>query len=297
MDEDPKLQDHTPLSRERILGLLSFCLNTTYFTYIHIQGSDIQTETRSSHGITNVAHNSKPIYGRIRGDCSPHSPQPHPSVWLRYVDDTFTVIHEYHVDEFTTHLNSLDSNIKFTIEPEQDGRLPFLDVSVNTNEDGSTHVIVYGKLTHTDQYLNFSSNHHLQHKSSVVRTLMSRAEVMITRPDCRREEMAHVQDALKTNGYRQWMFKVPKPNNNRALHQPGLTLMLACRACRAPPRHSHVCSKHMELALTIGTSMNTIRSILVYPKEKHLTLRNVVWYTRWSAQNARSHTSVRQAGR
>ena len=33
LDEDPKLQDCTPLSRKRILGLLSFCLNTTYFTY------------------------------------------------------------------------------------------------------------------------------------------------------------------------------------------------------------------------------------------------------------------------
>ena len=58
------------------------------------------------------------------------------------------------------------------------------------------------------------------------------------------------------------------PSNNRALHQPGLTLMLACRACRTPSRHSQVCSKHMEWALTIGTLINTIRSILLYPKEK-----------------------------
>ena len=53
--------------------------------------------------------------------------------------------------------------------------------------------------TRTDQYLNFS----LQHKRSVVRTLTRRAEVMVTRPDCRRKEMAHVQDSLKTNGYKQ----------------------------------------------------------------------------------------------
>ncbi len=75
---------------------------------LQIRGSDIHTETRSSHGITSVAHNSKPICGRIRGDCSSYSPQPHASVWFRYVDDTFIVIHEYHVDEFTIHLNSLD---------------------------------------------------------------------------------------------------------------------------------------------------------------------------------------------
>ena len=58
------------------------------------------------------------------------------------------------------------------------------------------------------------------------------------------------------------------PINNRALHQPGLKLMLACRACRAPPRHSHVWPKHMEWALSIGTLIKTIRSILVYPREK-----------------------------
>ena len=134
---------------------------------------------------------------------------------FRYMDDTFTMIHEYHVDEFTTHLNSLDYNIKFTTEPEHDGRLSLLDACVNIKEDG-THVTVYGKPNHTDQYLNFSSNHYLQHKRSVVRTLMGRAEVMATRPDCRRKEMAHVQDTLKTNGYKQWMFKVPRPKQQQS---------------------------------------------------------------------------------
>ena len=150
--------------------------------------------------------------------------------------DTFTVIHEYHVDESTTHLNSLDYNIKFTTELEQDGRLPFLDACVNINEDGSTHVIVYGELTHTDQYLNFSSIHHLQHK----RCVHSWGEQKSWSP------------ALIVEGRRWPTPKTPwrpmstnngcsrsrHPSNNRALHQPELTLMLACRACRTPPRHS-----------------------------------------------------------
>ena len=220
-----------------------------------------------------------------------------PSVWFRYVDDTFTMIHEYHVDEFTTHLNSLDSNIKFTTEPEQDGRLPFLDACVNINEDGSTHVTVYRKPTHTDQYLNFGSNHHLQHKRSVVRTLMKRAEVMVTRPDCRRKEMAHVQDALKTNGYKTWMFKVPRPKQQRSTTSTGtrpktnvgLPYMQGTSEALTRVFKAHGVG-------TYHRPINTIRSMLVHPKDKHLSPRNVVWCTRWSALNAPSHTSVRQAG-
>ena len=96
----------------------------------------------------------------------------------------------------------------------------------NINEDGSTHVIVYGKLTHTDQYLNIS----LQHKMSVLRTLMRRAEVMVTRLDCRTKEMAHIQDSLKTNGYKQWMFKVSKPNQQQSITstRPTINVGLSC---------------------------------------------------------------------
>ena len=209
------------------------------------------------------------------------------------------MIHEYHVDEFTTHLNSLDSNIKFTTEPEQDGRLPFLDACVNINEDGSTHVTVYRKPTHTDQYLNFASNHHLQHKRSVVRTLMKRAEVMVTRPECRRKEMAHVQDALKTNGYKTWMFKVPRPKQQqsttstgtRPKSNVGLPYMQGTSEALTRVFKAHGVGTYG----TIGplTPFDPCWYIL---RTKHLTPRNVVWCTRWSALNAPSHTSVRQAG-
>ena len=165
---------------------------------------------------------------------------------------------EYHVDEFTTHLNSLDSNIKFTTEPEQDGRL-----------DGSTHVTVYRKPTHTDQYLNFGSNHHLQHKRSVVRTLMKRAEVMVTRPDCRRKEMAHVQDALKTNGYKTWMFKVPMPKQQQSTTSTGtrpktnvgLPYMQGTSEALTRVFKAHGVG-------TYHRPINTIRSMLVHPKDK-----------------------------
>ena len=77
------------------------------------------------------------------------APNP-PSVWVRYVDDTFVKIHEYHVDEFSSHINSIDPKIQFTIEPELEGKLPFLDLCVHVLEDGATKLTIYRKPTHTD---------------------------------------------------------------------------------------------------------------------------------------------------
>ena len=53
-----------------------------------------------------------------------------PSRWKRYVDDT-NVVWPHGEDElrkFLSHLNSISPNIKFTMELEENGSIPFLDV-------------------------------------------------------------------------------------------------------------------------------------------------------------------------
>ena len=56
-----------------------------------------------------------------------------PQVRFRYVDDTFTVLHEALIQQFTDHINSQNQFIKFTIKEEQDGQLPFLDTCIIKN--------------------------------------------------------------------------------------------------------------------------------------------------------------------
>ncbi|KAI8478716.1 hypothetical protein Bbelb_435510 [Branchiostoma belcheri] len=83
---------------------------------------------------------------------------------MKYVDNTHTKLKKAHVQEFTDHLNSLDPDIKFTSESEQDRTLPFLDTLTRIQDKSSLCLTIYRKPTHTDQHLNFRSNHPLEHK-------------------------------------------------------------------------------------------------------------------------------------
>ena len=63
---------------------------------------------------------------------------------------------------------------------------------------------------HTDQYLNFSSNHPLEHKRSVVRTLTHRANEFVTTSEDQECELKHVHNALRMNAYTEWALVIPK---------------------------------------------------------------------------------------
>ena len=193
------------------------------------------------------------------------------------MDDTFTVLHEYDIENFTTHLNSIDSHIQFTIEPEVQGKMPFLDTCIHMNEDASTKTTVYRKPTHTDQYLNFQSNHHLEHKRSVVRSLLYRAENVVSNTQDQEIEKNHVATALKANGFPDWMLNIPiqdrehqkKSNTSNASQQDHKEdkIILPLPYIRGTSEKlARIFKKHG--VTTYHKPTNTIRSLLVNPKDR-----------------------------
>ena len=88
------------------------------------------------------------------------------------MDDTFVIHKEANKQSFLQHINSVDPAIRFTVEDnKEDGSIPFLDTIVKPEADGSLSITVYRKPTHTDQYLQWDSHHHLSAKFSVIQTL------------------------------------------------------------------------------------------------------------------------------
>jgi hypothetical protein len=104
------------------------------------------------------------------------------------------------VNEFHNHLNSISPYLQFTIELEENRRLPFLD-TVTIRSNGKVEVDIYRKPTHTDKYLHYDSHHPKQHKLSVLNTLLDRAEKIPSSNRGKRRERKHVFKVLRDNGY------------------------------------------------------------------------------------------------
>ena len=61
--------------------------------------------------------------------------------WQRYVDGIFAVIPYRHIQEALKLLNIQDNSLKFTLETEIDGQLPFLDLKITRNSNRPPHYL------------------------------------------------------------------------------------------------------------------------------------------------------------
>ena len=128
------------------------------------------------------------------------------NTWLRYVDDVLTIVKKGTHDSLLNYLNSIDPNIKFTIEPpKKQGAIPFLDTFPRPSGN-KIITSVYRKHTHMDRYLDFNSNQPKSAKRVVVRTLTDRAKNVCSSPELLAEEMDHLGEVLKYNNYPKWMI-------------------------------------------------------------------------------------------
>jgi len=76
--------------------------------------------------------------------------------------------------EFLHYLNSCHSNIKFTIEFEQDNAIPFLDILVARNQNNTFMTSIYRKKTFTGFYTKWDSFTPRKYKINLIRSLTYR---------------------------------------------------------------------------------------------------------------------------
>ena len=214
------LEEITSWSVENICKGLQICLNATDLTF---RGKHYKQIFGTAMGspVSIVIANLIMEDVEKRALSTFHSP---PKVWKRYVDDTFVIIHKNSVEDFLDHLNTIENSIKFTIEKEADHTLPFLDTLVRRNQHGKFSTSVYRKPTNSNRYLNFRSDHPLEHKQSVVRSLIDRANALCSTTKNRQDELKHVKDTLKLNSYPNTTL-IKKPSNRTEQQFKGFAII------------------------------------------------------------------------
>ena len=133
------------------------------------------------------------------------------------------------LDNLLTGFHQLNLNVMFdlggciflrmvlTSPHNSSASMPFLDILITCNEDGSLNTTVYRKPTHIDLYLQWNSHHIVSSKYSMIGTLNHRAETICSRPQLLQEEEKYLQKALQKCKYHAWALnKVKIKKNNSA---------------------------------------------------------------------------------
>ena len=112
LENDQQLQQRTSMSVSQVTSLLEYCLRSTYFVF---QGEYYEQLEGAAMGSP-----LSPIIANIYMEefetrALSTAPNP-PTLWKRFVDDTFVVIQTAHKEEFFHHINSIEESIQFTAE-------------------------------------------------------------------------------------------------------------------------------------------------------------------------------------
>ena len=92
-----------------------------------------------------------------------------PKVFFHYVNDCLAIFSNHEkIKQFYQEINNIHTNIKFTYELEENGKIPFLDVFIEKRNQ-SFISFVYRKKTNTGLYTNWKSFIPFKYKINIIK--------------------------------------------------------------------------------------------------------------------------------
>ena len=177
--------DDLPLRKDRYLELIRHCVQFTAFEF---QGEEYQQDYGMAMG-SPLSAVLACLFMEVLESESIIPRLPQGSTWLRYVDDTWVALpQDCDTEAVLQSLNAIHPSIKFTMEKENNGRIPFLDTLVERKGAG-LEFRVYRKPTNKDDFIHFYSAHPHNIKTQCVLGFLLRAHRIC--------DAAHLEDEIK----------------------------------------------------------------------------------------------------
>ncbi|KAK5639993.1 hypothetical protein RI129_010804 [Pyrocoelia pectoralis] len=184
-----------------VLSLLNLCLKQNFFKFNNTCYSQI--------GGLAMGSNLSPFLSEIFMNnlevsfISKHQfYHDHVIYWGRYVDDVVCIHsgNDLKTDLFLQYLNNIHPCIKFTMEKETNGSLPFLDLLL-LKSPAKISFSIYRKPTTTDTLIPIESEHSFPHKLASLNSLIHRLFSIPMSPDSFNNELNIIKQIAINNGY------------------------------------------------------------------------------------------------
>ena len=187
--------------------------------------------------------------------------------------------------------------------------MPFLDILVTPEEDGSLKTSVFRKATHTDLYLQWDSHHTIPSKNSVAGTLYHRASTVCSTPNCCRKKKNTSsklsQDANTQHGpLKGQRMKSKNPNRNKTRRtQTGQNNNNKTNLFMVVPYHQGLSERIKRTCNKFGVQVffkggQAIRSLLMAPKDKDpITSKSGVIYRYKCSEDGCNEEYIRESAR
>ena len=211
------IKAYTSLSREMLCEIVEFLFESSYFAF---EGKFYQQLDGSAMGnpaspvLANLIMND--LITRILNKL------PFLLTFLKlYVDDTILACPKNKIDLLLNFFNGYHDKLKFTIEQENNNSIPFLDMLVIRNPDGTLNTNWYLKPTASGRVINYASMHASTQKIATIKNLLFRA-YHLSSPIYHEENEQKIKTILKKNNYpttlvnrviTQFKSKLQCPNN------------------------------------------------------------------------------------
>ncbi|XP_055853213.1 uncharacterized protein LOC129916968 [Episyrphus balteatus] len=147
------IKDHTRIPKSKFLEILRFCvIDNNYLEYDKIfyqQKQGVPMGSPASPILADIVMEAllDSVFDKI-----PNKPK----LITKYVDDIFIILKSNHVSSTLIALNSFHPKIQFTVELENNGELPYLDVLVK-RKNNRLVFDWYKKPTSSGRLINFNS--------------------------------------------------------------------------------------------------------------------------------------------
>ena len=192
------IQNYTTMTKRLFLDIIKFCIiDNRYFTFdgkIYAQQKGMPMGSPASPVIADI------VMEELL-DKSINKLHDKTRCVTKYVDDLFAIIKRDAIDEIADVFNSFHCDIKFTIEQENDNRLPYLDTII-VKRNNIMKIDWYQKPTASGRLINYFSKHP---KQIIINTAFNFIKRVLNISDkvFHKENKNKINEILKKNNFPQ----------------------------------------------------------------------------------------------